>query len=74
MREVRIIFSPMTAEPAYLQHVAATIAAAQWQFTQVALRAAFTAQMQFMQAVGQAMLTAQLTVLDTARQAAFRPS
>ncbi len=73
MREVRIIFSPMTADPAYLRDIAATVAMAHWQFAQMALQAGFTAQMQLLESVGQAMLTAQLTVLDIARQAAVRP-
>jgi hypothetical protein len=73
MRDLRIIFSPMTADPAYLQHMAATMAAAQWQFAQVAVGAVFSAQIQVMRSVGEAMLTAQRTVLDTACQAAFRP-
>ena len=65
MNEVRIIFSPQTADPRFLTEVAEAAVAAQ---LSVAL-ALWGAQMQVLQA----MLTAQFTFMDSVSRATLRP-
>jgi hypothetical protein len=64
MNEIRIIFSPQTADPRYVADVAAAAMAAQWSVAQ----AVWGAQIQVLRAV----LRAQFTFMDSVSQAATR--
>ncbi len=66
MNEVRVIFSPHTADPRFVQALTDAVITAQISVAQ----AVWDAQMQALQA----MMAAQFTFWDTVCQAAARPS
>jgi hypothetical protein len=68
MKALRVTFSPLTAEPAYLRAVGDAVLAAHWEIA----RATAAAQIRLLEDVTRAMVAAQFGLLDVMFQATFR--